>query len=42
MIDAVQAEVFREGKVRTWKSDAKEVYLPASDHDVFLVFTHFI
>ena len=42
MIDAVQTEVFREGKVRTWKNDATEVYLPAPDHDVFLVFTHFI
>lgn len=41
-IDAVQAEVFREGKVRTWKNDATEVFLPAPDHDVFLVFTHFI
>ena len=42
VIDAVQAEVFRDGKVRTWKNDATEVYLPAPDHDVFLVFTHFI
>ena len=42
MIDAVQAEVFREGKVRTWKNDVTEVFLPAPDHDVFLVFTHFI
>ena len=42
MIDAVQTEVFRESKVRTWKNDATEVYLPAPDHDVFLVFTHFI
>lgn len=42
MIDAVQSEVFRDGKVRTWKNDETEVYLPASDHDVFLVFTHFI
>ena len=42
MIDAVQAEVFRDGKVRTWKNDNTEVYLPAPDHDVFLVFTHFI
>ena len=42
MIDAVQAEVFRDGKVRTWKNDPTEVYLPAPDHDVFLVFTHFI
>lgn len=42
MIDAVQAEVFRDGKVRTWKNNATEVYLPAPDHDVFLVFTHFI
>lgn len=42
MIDAVQTEVFREGKVRTWKNDVTDVYLPAPDHDVFLVFTHFI
>lgn len=42
MIDAVQTEVFREGKVRTWKNDETEVFLPAPDHDVFLVFTHFI
>lgn len=42
MIDAVQTEIFREGKVRTWKNDVTDVYLPAPDHDVFLVFTHFI
>lgn len=42
MIDAVQAEVFRDGKVRTWKNDTTEVYLPAPNHDVFLVFTHLI
>ena len=42
MIDAVQADVFREGKVRMWKNGVTDVYLPAPDHDVFLVFTHFI
>lgn len=42
MIDAVQADVFLEGKVRMWKNGVTDVYLPAPDHDVFLVFTHFI
>lgn len=41
-IDAVQSEVFRDGKVRIWKNEVAEVYLPAPDYDVFLVFTHFI
>lgn len=42
MVDSVQSEVFRDRKVRIWKNGETEVYLPAPNHDVFLVFTHFI
>ena len=42
MVDAVQNEVFLKKRVRTWKNGETQVFLPAPNHDVFLVFTHFI
>lgn len=42
VIDEVLDDVFRNGCVRTWMNDKTRVFLPAPDHDVFLVFTHFI
>lgn len=41
-IDAVQRKVFYRGKVRSWRNGNTQVFLPAPDEDVFLVFTHFI
>ena len=42
MVDAVQKEAVVDGKTRTWQNGSTQILLPAPDHDVFLVFTHFI
>lgn len=41
-IDAVQRDVFYAGNVRSWYNCNTQVFLPAADEDVFLVFTHFV
>ena len=41
-VDAVQKEVFYSGNVRSWQNGNTQVFLPAPNEDVFLVFTHFI
>lgn len=41
-IDAVQRDVFYAGNVRSWLNGNTQVFLPAADEDVFLVFTHFV
>ena len=41
-IDAIQREIFTQGKVRVWRNGDTEVFLPAPDEDVFLVFTHIL
>lgn len=41
-IDAVQRDVFYAGNVRSWYNGNTQVFLPAADEDVFLVFTHFV
>lgn len=41
-IDAIQREIFTQGKVRVWKDGDADVFLPAPDEDVILVFTHFL
>ena len=41
-IDAVQNNVFLKRKVRSWMNGKTQVFLPAPNEDVFLVFTHFI
>ena len=41
-IDAVQRDVFYAGNVRSWYNGNTQVFLPAADENVFLVFTHFV
>ncbi len=41
-IDTVQRDVFYTGNVRSWHNGNTQVFLPAADEDVFLVFTHFV
>lgn len=42
MIDNVQAEVFKDGKVRSWMNGRTQVFLPGVDCDVIFVFTHIL
>ena len=41
-VDDVQKDVFFCGNVRSWQNGGTQVFLPAPNEDVFLVFTHFI
>ena len=41
-IDAIQREIFTRGKVRVWRDEDTDVFLPAPDEDVILVFTHIL
>lgn len=41
-IDDVLNEVFCRGNVRSWDCNGTQVFLPSSDNDVILVFTHFL
>lgn len=41
-VDANQRNVFYDGQIRSWNNGNTQVFLPASDNDVFFVFTHFI
>ena len=41
-IDAIQREIFTQGKVRVWRNGNTDVFLPAPDEDVVLVFTHIL
>lgn len=41
-VDAVQRDVFCGGNVRSWLNGGTQVFQPAPNEDVFLVFTHFI
>lgn len=41
-IDVVQRDVFYAGNMRSWYNGNTQVFLPAADEDVFLVFTHFV
>ena len=41
-IDKVQNAVFYEGKVRSWMNGHTQVFLPAADEDVVLVFAHIL
>lgn len=42
MIDLVLEDLFFRGNVRSWDCDGTQVFLPSSDNDVILVFTHFL
>lgn len=41
-IDAIQRDIFTQGKVRVWRNGDTDVFLPAPDEDVVLVFTHIL
>ena len=41
-IDTIQREIFTQGKVRVWRNGDTDVFLPAPDEDVILVFTHIL
>lgn len=41
-ISAIQQEVFTQGKLRIWKDGDTEVFLPAPNEDIILVFTHIL
>lgn len=42
LLDKVQNAVFYEGKVRSWVNERTQVFLPAPDEDVILVFSHIL
>ncbi len=42
VIDEVQNDVFSNGIVRSWQNGKAQVFLPAPNEDVFLVFTHIL
>ena len=42
VIDAVQADIFDNRKVRIWHNGSADIPLPAVDNDVFLVFSHIL
>lgn len=42
VIDLVLEDLFFRGNVRSWDCDGTQVFLPSSDNDVILVFTHFL
>lgn len=42
VVDEVQRSVFNEGLFRSWQNNKTQVFLPAENEDVFIVFTHFI
>lgn len=42
VIDEVQRDVFYGGNVRSWYDGHTIVFLPAPDHDVIFIFTHFL
>ena len=41
-IDRVQDCIFFDGKVRSWLNGNTQIFLPAPDNDVIIVFTHII
>lgn len=42
VIDAVQEDTFRHGRVRAWSCGDTEIVLPCADNDAIFVFTHII
>ena len=42
VIDGVQEDIFYGGSVRSWMDGRTQVFLPAANEDVFLVFTHIL
>lgn len=42
VIDAVQEDTFKHGRIRAWRCGDTEIALPCVDNDVFFVFTHIL
>ena len=42
VVDGVQDDIFHGGSVRSWMNGRTQVFHPAADEDVFLVFTHIL
>ena len=41
-VDEVQKDIFQNGGVRVWHNDGVDVYLPSTDNDIIIIFTHFL
>ena len=41
-LDEVQGAIFYGGKVRSWRNDNTQIFLPAVDEDVVFVFSHIL
>ncbi len=42
ILDEIHADLFYNGNVRSWMAGRTQVFLPAADDDVILVFTHLL
>lgn len=42
VIDSVQEETFKKRKVRAWRIDETDIFLPEHNNDIIFVFTHII
>jgi hypothetical protein len=42
IIDGIQNELFKEGKVRVWRNGETDVFLPSPDNDVIFIFAHIL
>lgn len=42
MIDTIQEDTFKNGKVRVWNDNGTDVFLPSPDNDVIIIFNHFV
>lgn len=41
-IDALKQGIFNQGRVRVWRNNKTDIFLPEQNDDVILVFTHFL
>ena len=42
VLDSVENSVFFDGKVRSWKNNTTQVFLPGINEDIFYVFSHIL
>ena len=42
VIDELQEEIFKQGRVRRWQNGSTDVLIPAPDDDVIIVFAHIL
>lgn len=42
VVDGVQDDIFHGGSVRSWMNGRTQVFLPAANEDIFLVFAHIL